>query len=76
MLVCYKFCQLPKLSASTPEQHKANHHCYLLVQFEGVTEGVQSPGLVRVHFSQGGGAEFQEVLIIAHLCNRHAVELI
>lgn len=49
---------------------------YLLVQFEGVAECMQSLGLVRVCLSQGGRDKFQEVLIVTHLCYGHTVELI
>lgn len=49
---------------------------YLLVQFEGVAECVQSLWLLGVCISKRLRSSFEEVLVVSHLGNRHAVELV
>lgn len=51
-------------------------YMYLLVQFEGVAKRVQAFRLLRVRVSERLRSSFEEVLIVAHLGNRHAVELV
>lgn len=49
---------------------------YLLVQFEGVAESVQAFWLLRICVSKRLRSSFEEVLIVSHLGNWHAVELV
>lgn len=53
-----------------------NKSVYLLIQFEGVPESVQAFWLLGVCVSERLRSSFEEVLIVAHLCNWHAVELV